>query len=318
MFPDIGTSAVGAEQIPRSECSLADDCGDWLRFPPGSGIRALRSRGGFVSFRAMAFIRLMLLALATCLLWTGCPPADRKADETKDKWYVLGESRQNSMDYKGAVEAFLKALETNPHSASAHKKLGILYDREEEVRDYWAAIYHYRRLLALRPDDQHADIIKDAIQNCQQELAGDVGPIAVDQVTARILEERDALGQELTKLREENRKLTEALAQAGGGGGGVNLPVLNGAGGGQPSQPPRPEPTVMPRQPSEAPALPRAGAANPGTATRPTTHVVQQGENLYRIATRYGLKAEDLQRANPHVNARTMRVGTILKIPPAR
>jgi len=283
----------------------------------------LRSRNALGIFPGMSLVRLSLLALATCLVWTGCPPNDRKVDEEKEMWYMRGESRQNSMDYKGAVEAFLKALETNPHSAAAHKKLGILYDREEEVRDYAAAIYHYQRLLALRPDDQHANIIKDAVQNCKQELAGEVGQIPVDDVTAKILEERDGLSQEVVKLRSENLKLREALARAGGGQSGVNLPELTsntGGGmavgtGGVASRPPAEEPPIRTAEP---PRETRPAQPDPRPTGRPTTHVVQKGDNLYRIGLRYGVSSARLQQANPRVNTRTMKVGTVLRIPPER
>ena len=281
-------------------------------------IRTLRSRKALAIFPGMSLVRLSLLALATCLVWTGCPPNDRKVDEEKEMWYMRGESRKNSMDYKGAVEAFLKALETNPHSAAAHKKLGILYDREEEVRDYAAAIYHYQRLLALRPDDQHANIIRDAVQNCKQELAGEVGQIPVDDVTAKILEERDALSQEVVNLRAENQKLREALTRAGGGQGGVNLPELNRPAGGAGGDSRRRTTDVAPPRPPEPPREPRSTEPEPRPAGRPTTHVVQKGENLYRIGLRYGVSPARLQQANPRVNARTMKEGTILRIPPER
>ena len=51
---------------------------------------------------------------------------------------------------------------------------------------------------------------------------------------------------------------------------------------------------------------------------RPTTHVVQLRENLYRIGLKYGLSAGEMQAANPGVNASTMQAGTILQIPPKR
>ncbi len=243
-------------------------------------------------------------------------------------WYLRGESLQNSMDYQGAVEAFQKALETNPHSAAAHKKLGILHDREEEVRDYAAAIYHYQRLLALKPEDQHANIIRDAIQNCKQELAGEAGQIPVDDVTAQILEERDGLGQEVVNLRAENQKLREALMRSGGGQGAVNLPELgSGAGGGTSGRgggetPGRTADAASRRtSTSETPREPRPTPTEPEprpSTGRATTHVVQKGETLYRIGLRYGMSSARLQQANPHVNTRTMKVGTVLRIPPER
>ncbi|MCA0453245.1 MAG: LysM peptidoglycan-binding domain-containing protein [Chloroflexi bacterium] len=46
-----------------------------------------------------------------------------------------------------------------------------------------------------------------------------------------------------------------------------------------------------------------------------TTHVVQRGENLYRIALRYGISVNDLIEANNIVNASTIFAGQTLVIP---
>jgi LysM repeat protein len=45
------------------------------------------------------------------------------------------------------------------------------------------------------------------------------------------------------------------------------------------------------------------------------THVVQPGENLYRIALRYGVTVDDLMRVNGLVDPRQLRVGQVLIIP---
>ena len=48
-----------------------------------------------------------------------------------------------------------------------------------------------------------------------------------------------------------------------------------------------------------------------------TTHVVKSGDNLYRIATNYGVTLNQLQAANPGVNAQSLRIGQKLVIPQA-
>jgi LysM repeat protein len=45
------------------------------------------------------------------------------------------------------------------------------------------------------------------------------------------------------------------------------------------------------------------------------THVVKAGDNMYRIALNYGVSLSQLQRANPGVNAHSMRIGQKLTIP---
>ena len=59
----------------------------------------------------------------------------------------------------------------------------------------------------------------------------------------------------------------------------------------------------------ETPAPSSRGAA---------VHVVQRGENLYRIALHYGVSVEALMRANGIRDARALEVGTRLAIPGAR
>lgn len=45
------------------------------------------------------------------------------------------------------------------------------------------------------------------------------------------------------------------------------------------------------------------------------THVVQPGENLYSIATRYGVSVQAIMRANGITDPNMIFVGTVLRIP---
>lgn len=64
--------------------------------------------------------------------------------------------------------------------------------------------------------------------------------------------------------------------------------------------------------------IPAAGSSLP-MPSRPSsdagTHVVSAGENLYRIALRYGLTTADLAAANSISNYDSIRAGQILRIP---
>jgi len=48
---------------------------------------------------------------------------------------------------------------------------------------------------------------------------------------------------------------------------------------------------------------------------REPVHVVKQGENLYRIAKRYGVSVEELKRANGIRDVTNVQIGTRLRIP---
>jgi LysM repeat protein len=76
---------------------------------------------------------------------------------------------------------------------------------------------------------------------------------------------------------------------------------------------------------AEATAVPTAPAAAPTTAPAAPTavppasgtiyHTVQAGENLYRIAQRYGTTVEAIMAANSITDARLLKVGQVLLIP---
>ena len=63
-----------------------------------------------------------------------------------------------------------------------------------------------------------------------------------------------------------------------------------------------------------AAATPEA-AATPAPTTTPGKHVVQAGENLFRIALRYGTTVEAIAKANGITNAALIYVGQTLTIP---
>src|ERR1041385_6227410 len=90
------------------------------------------------------------LALLLCAGLSGCVPGQGQSEEEREPHFLAGKSAINGMDYKGAIEAFEKALEVNPHSASAHFELAWLYDQKEP--EPAAAIYHYEQYLQLQPN----------------------------------------------------------------------------------------------------------------------------------------------------------------------
>jgi len=85
---------------------------------------------------------------------------------------LAGKGRVNTMDFKGAIESFEKAVEVNPKSAAAHFELGWLYDQKEP--DPAAAIYHYERYLKLLPNSAKEDMVKTRVLACKQQLAQSV------------------------------------------------------------------------------------------------------------------------------------------------
>jgi tetratricopeptide (TPR) repeat protein len=242
---------------------------------------------------------LYALPLGWLCLVLGCSPSGPgAADEEKEPQFLVGRSRVNSMDYRGAIEAFEQALETNPRSGAAHFELGWLYAEKES--DPAAAIYHYETYLKLRPGAGNAETVRQHIFRLKQELAKGVLPLPPSLEIQRQLEQ----------LAEENRRLHEELDRL------RSLPPTSPLPNSSPAATTttRSNPSATARSTVTSGA---AGGANP-RASRSTvarTHQVQPGETPAAIARRYNIRTEALLAANPGLNPRRMQVGQKLSIP---
>lgn len=250
---------------------------------------------------------LALFALWVGIGLNGClPSGQNQSDEEKEPHFVLGKSRVNAMDYQGAIESFQEALEVNPHSAAAHFELGWLYDEKEP--DPAAAIYHYEQYLKLCPNAGNAEVIRQRIESCKQQLAADVLP----------LPETPAAQKQINQLIEENQRLQDEVNRWRA------YYASQMAVKKQPSAAPdrtAPQPPVNSVPPPSAqnvstPVRSLAeGRPVHSTTTTQRTHTVVAGETAIHIARRYGVSLDALLAANPGLEPRRMRVGQVLNIP---
>jgi LysM repeat protein len=239
-----------------------------------------------------------------CLGASGCFPSVRSPlDEQKEPHFLAGKARVNSLDYKGAIEAFEMALEANPRSASAHFELALLYEKGET--DFAAAIYHFEQYLRLRPEAENTEIVRQRAIACKQELARTVSLGPVTQTMQRDLERLTAENREMRRQLEAWQAFYTSHPQA----------VTN-------------PPALIPSQPGVASASGslRPGQATSGLASQPALarqstapaakmHNVKAGESPYSIARQYGVKLAALLAANPNVDPKRLRIGQTLAIP---
>ncbi|MGA3267932.1 MAG: tetratricopeptide repeat protein [Verrucomicrobiota bacterium] len=256
---------------------------------------------------------------AAAVILAGCSPTGQsQSDEEKEPHFVLGKAKVNAMDYPGAIEAFEQSLEADPHSAAAHFELGWLYD--EKASDPAAAIYHYREYLQLDPQADNAEVIKQRINRCKQQLAADVLPLpsapAAQQQLEKLLEQNRQLQAQVDHLndvvKQWNVYYTSQLAAMAAR---TNLaPAPNNL----PPQPqPHAEPSVAMAAGSDQPASnPVRPVKSPPLTVRPRTHTVESGETAMGIARKYGLKLSALETANPTMDPARIRAGQVLNIPP--
>jgi LysM repeat protein len=249
-------------------------------------------------------VRWSLCLLATWLVAgvCGCVPAGSgPSDEEKEPYYLEGKSLVNSLDYRGAIEAFKKALRADPDNSAAHFELALLYNDKEP--DPAAAIYHYQRFLELRPNYEQANLVRQRIENCRIELARNV----ILPASPALQQDLEQMAEENKRLREENQKLQGLLAS--------RAAVTNyvpsappGAGRVFNTPPSAPQPNSAPSSLAE-----NGRGAPPNASAR--THTVKSGETPSAIARQYGVKLATLMAANPGVDARRLQVGQTLNIP---
>lgn len=223
-------------------------------------------------------------------------------DEQKEAYFLVGKSKFNNLDYKGAVDAYEKALEVNPRNASAHFELGLLY--EQRIKDYAAAIYHYERLLKLQPKSDRAAIVLPRITACEQELAKTVslGPVS------------PAMQRDLERLAEENQRLKQQvdfLARRLATISNAPLPA---------SIAPAANPVASQAVPRPLPLTNRVVAgtmepAGPAPAVSTKTYAVKSGDTLSSIARKHGVKLSALKAANPRLDSRKLHVGQTVIVP---
>ncbi len=249
-----------------------------------------------------------VLGILFCLLASGCfPPAEGKTDEKKDPYFQTGRDRVTKRDYKGAIEAFEKALEDNPRSAMAHYELGMLYEQHEN--DYAAAIYHYSRVLKIRPGGYPADNARQRIVGCRQELAKNISlaPVAKNMVRdlERLKEDNERLKAEVEKWKSYYYQI-----QQQGQDTAANDAPDRGASAQTTTSPPH----IAEVSPGEK-ITPLPDSSRPTSNTRPRVHYVRRNDTFYSISRQYGIKLDALRAANPGVEPRHLRVGQTLKIP---
>lgn len=280
-----------------------------------------------------------------CLCLTGCFPFSETDQDEKNPLIGDGLAKKAAYNYQGAVESFEKALEGNPRLARAHWELALLYS--QNVPNPAAAIYHFEKLLKLRPDWPQADTARRFIDAAKIELAksAPLGPQTpymqqqLDKLTAQVHEmanennklrqQNQALSLQIQQLTVENTQLKDKLrAMQTPTGTTTAVPATTqpqGTATGRPTSvagstsqiqsaavPPSSTQAVGRSQSPQATA---DSGARSGTVQRPTTYVVRRGDTLSGIAVAHGLKLRDLVQANPSIDPNRLRIGQTIKIP---
>lgn len=296
--------------------------------------------------------RLLPLAAAVALALglAGCGDDGRRsyATETDEPYYRQAEQMKRAGRQQEALSAYLKVIEKRGDDApESHLEAGLVY--LHHIRDPIAAIYHFRKYLALRPNSPLAPQVKQRIDAAIRDFARTLPaqPLEtqlqrVDLIAAmdKLKLENDLLKQRIADLqagRESGADIASAETPAERTVGTASgAPVSAQAGDANnfslnldsiPTVRTRPSPARPQPAAPAATTRPSSSAAQkqPATATPPSTrgartHTVTKGDTLMSLSLRYyGTRSRwrDIYQANRATmkNESDLRAGAQLTIP---
>ncbi|MBI3417487.1 MAG: LysM peptidoglycan-binding domain-containing protein [Verrucomicrobia bacterium] len=200
----------------------------------------------------------------------------------------------------------------------------------QNLVDYAAAIYHFRKFLQFRPNDAHADTVRQFINVSVQELArsASLGPVSIEvqKQLNRLADENWKLKQQVDQLQKALTGATNRTASPSAALPGPTNQLVPADATAAPSvEKPAPKSAPLSAAPAKngtksktAPAQTKirneestVAAKSPGGRT----HVVRANESAEGIARRYGIRFSSLLVANPQLDPKRMKPGQVLKIP---
>ena len=276
----------------------------------------------------VAAFLLILLVVAGGLLLPGCRPNDSLpfAAEVDEPHYRRGTQLLRSGRSQEALEAFLKVVEKRGGDApESHLECGILY--LQHIKDPVAAIYHFRKYLALRPSSPQASRTRELIDTATKEFAralpgrpyeGQVQMLDMMERVEQLQKENYQLKTQIAQMRGQpsparTMEVTATPAPVASAGEDLAAAELD-------SEPAAalaiPIPTNRPPVVAAAPP-----AAVPAPAVTGRVHTVQKRDSLFSISRQYygnGSRVNDLVAANRGVltdRNSSLKIGMQLKLP---
>ncbi|HAV12422.1 MAG TPA: hypothetical protein DCX06_02845 [Opitutae bacterium] len=254
----------------------------------------------FILFIAAVFIGLL----------SGCAPSDVEiVSETDEKQYQLAQDYKSQGRMEEALSAFHRVIDARRDSPESHFEAGYIY--LEALKDPVRAIYHFDRYLQFKPNSPQATQVRQLIETAQKEFArqlpaqpyqGELDRIDLMELVKNLKQENDSLKRDLIAAETRVKQLETALGQ------GRRVTT---------AQTPQ---TAAVQQPVTVQTQQTRPMATPNPASVPRSHIVQSGDTLSTISSRYyGTPSRwiDIYQANRDRlrSENALKVGQELRIP---
>jgi len=257
------------------------------------------------------------LLIATVLI-TGCQPTSvGRVDEEREAYYLDAKEKLFALDYQAAVVGFERALEVNPKNAAAHLELGLIY--YEHLKDYVSAIYHFNKMLQLRPNHLMAGQIEDHVKRCKMDFASsaNLGPLNhnTEIKMKKLVEENGALESKVKNLEGQLAQMREVLV--------LQKNALNQKRQEAEGRQAKDQMVSLERRSGNA-VVP--GGSNAPSELRPRSrptpnrpkyqkHVIRSKDHFYSLSRQYGVSVNAIKAANPGVDSRSLQIGQVVNVP---
>lgn len=261
---------------------------------------------------ALSLFSAVLLVVGLC----SCGREERRlvGDDARGRWMRLGDEAAQKGEWDDAIAAYQRALRHRPDMAAGHRRIAPIL--EEQRKDVVAALYHYNRYLELAPNAADRETVAEAAEHCQQYIAastgGDTSALRwrIDSQSETIQQLRNDLASVRETLRLTQAQLESALAANANAARTAPASPAAAAGPRLPAQG---------RQPAQQPPTKTASAspAKPAQPATPGVYVVQSGDTLSKLATRFHTTTETLYAMNRHqmTSPNNLRIGMKLVVP---
>lgn len=262
--------------------------------------------------------------LAALLALNACQPPQQglDAEDERNPYFRKGVKLAADGNFHGAIGQYEDALKANPDVKKAHMEIGILY--ADKLNDPVGAAYHFQKYIDARPDAPNIAQVQTYHEKAKIDFALTLPNSSTQnaQEFAQISKENIELRQSLALVQETLARKEEEIAKIKSGTftPSINTPTANPIPDIVTTSEGSARSTTAGHSPTFATKIPAAIPID--TTSSQKVHVIQSGDNLWKIAKQYypddingGI--EKIKAANPQTtaNVQNLKLGQKLAIP---